>query len=119
MMPAASLHQRANGVPHDNGVMDVPLLGDPQLHDALLGDPAKLTEPIKRVEDKFQLLPAFLKVAGPMTAAMLWRNPPRVGYISSTSAACAAGAWAGPTAHRVIQLLHQSRNQEHCARQEQ
>ena len=38
------------------------MLGDPQLHDALLGDPAKLTEPIKRVEDKFQLLPAFLKV---------------------------------------------------------
>ena len=27
-------------------------------------DPTKLTEPIKRVEDKFQLLPAFLKVRG-------------------------------------------------------
>ncbi len=73
MMPAASLLQRANGVAR-NGVMDAPLLGDPQLHDALLGDPAKLTDPIKRVEDKFQLLPAFLKVASPMTAAVLWRN---------------------------------------------
>ena len=81
-MPAASLLQRANGVPHGNGVMDAPLLGDPQLHDALLGDPAKLTEPIKRVEDKFQLLPAFLKVVSPMTAAVLWRNLPHIGDLS-------------------------------------
>ena len=70
-MPAASLLQRANGVPHGNGIMEEPMLDDPQLHDALLGDPAKLTEPIKRVEDKFQLLPAFLKVASsPMPAAV-------------------------------------------------
>ena len=46
------------------------MLNDPQLHDALLGDPAKLTEPIKRVEDKYQLLPAFLK-ARPFMALML------------------------------------------------
>mmetsp|Transcript_10383 Transcript_10383/g.31241 ORF Transcript_10383/g.31241 Transcript_10383/m.31241 type:complete len:1166 (-) Transcript_10383:34-3531(-) len=32
--------------------------------DALTGDPSKLTAPIKRVEDKFQLLPAFLQVRG-------------------------------------------------------
>jgi len=37
----------------DDGVME-----------ALASDPSKLTEPIKRVEDKFQLLPAFLKVRG-------------------------------------------------------
>jgi DNA-directed RNA polymerase III subunit RPC2 len=32
--------------------------------EALASDPAKLAAPIKRVEDKFQLLPAFLKVRG-------------------------------------------------------
>lgn len=32
--------------------------------ECLTSDPNKLTEPIKRVEDKFQLLPAFLKVRG-------------------------------------------------------
>lgn len=34
------------------------------LDEALYGDPTKLTEPIKRLEDKFQMLPAFLKVRG-------------------------------------------------------
>lgn len=49
------------------------LAGEPskqQLHDALFGDPANLTAPINTVEDKFQLLPAFIKVRGlprPMT----------------------------------------------------
>lgn len=38
--------------------------GDAALHEALYSDPSKLTEPIKAVEDKFQLLPAFLKVRG-------------------------------------------------------
>ena len=68
-MPAAARLQRAaaNGAPphanmEANGIMDAPMLDDPQLHDALLSDPAKLTQPIKRVEDKYQLLPAFLKV---------------------------------------------------------
>jgi len=28
------------------------------------GDPSKLSQPIKTVEDKYQLLPAFLKVRG-------------------------------------------------------
>lgn len=32
--------------------------------EALFCDPSKLTQPIKTVEDKFQLLPAFLKVRG-------------------------------------------------------
>lgn len=31
---------------------------------ALTADPAKLTAPIKSVQDKFELLPAFLKVRG-------------------------------------------------------
>ncbi len=31
---------------------------------ALYADPSKLTEPIKTMEDKFKLLPAFLKVRG-------------------------------------------------------
>ena len=30
----------------------------------LLKDPSKLTQPIKSVEDKYELLPAFLKVRG-------------------------------------------------------
>ena len=45
------------------------LAGEPskqQLHDALFGDPANLTAPINTVEDKFQLLPAFIKVRGPL-----------------------------------------------------
>jgi DNA-directed RNA polymerase III subunit RPC2 len=37
---------------------------DGGLHQALHGDPAKLTQPIKSVQDKFQLLPAFLQVRG-------------------------------------------------------
>jgi DNA-directed RNA polymerase III subunit RPC2 len=32
--------------------------------DSLNADPSKLSHPIKTVEDKFQLLPAFLKVRG-------------------------------------------------------
>jgi hypothetical protein len=34
------------------------------VHELLMGDPSKLTAPIKTVKDKFQLLPAFLKVRG-------------------------------------------------------
>lgn len=34
------------------------------LIESLSADPNKLTQPIKTVEDKFQLLPAFLKVRG-------------------------------------------------------
>lgn len=37
---------------------------DGGLHQALHGDPSKLTQPIKTVQDKFQLLPAFLQVRG-------------------------------------------------------
>lgn len=36
--------------------------GDEALAEALYGDPTRLTEPIKTVNDKFALLPAFLKV---------------------------------------------------------
>jgi len=32
------------------------------VHEVLHGDPRKLTMPIKAVEDKYELLPAFLKV---------------------------------------------------------
>ena len=34
------------------------------MENAMLGDPSKLNQPIKTVDDKFQLLPAFLKVRG-------------------------------------------------------
>jgi len=37
---------------------------DGGLHQALHGDPALLTQPIKTVQDKFHLLPAFLQVRG-------------------------------------------------------
>ena len=43
---------------------DTPMADDGPLHESLHGDPSKLTAPIKRVEDKFQLLPAFLQVRG-------------------------------------------------------
>ena len=33
------------------------------LHEVLQGDPSKLTLPIKAVQDKYELLPAFLKVS--------------------------------------------------------
>ena len=32
------------------------------VHEVLQGDPRKLTMPIKTVQDKYELLPAFLKV---------------------------------------------------------
>ena len=32
------------------------------VHEVLHGDPRKLTMPIKAVQDKYELLPAFLKV---------------------------------------------------------
>ncbi|KAG2492788.1 hypothetical protein HYH03_008949 [Edaphochlamys debaryana] len=38
--------------------------GDEALAEVLYSDPTKLTEPIKTVQDKFALLPAFLKVRG-------------------------------------------------------
>ncbi len=46
------------------GAGSAPIEQDTALHNALHGDPSKLTAPIKRVEDKFQLLPAFLQVRG-------------------------------------------------------
>ena len=41
-------------------------IADPQnaANKVLWGDPKKLTSPIKTVEDKYELLPAFLKVRG-------------------------------------------------------
>ena len=38
--------------------------GDAALDAALFADPAKLTAPIKALADKYELLPAFLKVRG-------------------------------------------------------
>ena len=38
------------------------------VHEVLQGDPRKLTMPIKTVQDKYELLPAFLKVR---TAALI------------------------------------------------
>jgi hypothetical protein len=34
------------------------------LHELLHGNPAELTKPIKSVQDKWRLVPAFLKVLG-------------------------------------------------------
>ena len=45
------VHLPNGGGTYENGV-----------HEALLGDPSKLTQPIKDVKDKYELLPAFLKV---------------------------------------------------------
>jgi len=39
--------------PEDDGVQKL-----------LTADPSKLTEPIKKIEDKYKLLPAFLKIRG-------------------------------------------------------
>ena len=41
-------------------------VADPEneANQVLLKDPTKLTSPIKTVEDKYELLPAFLKVRG-------------------------------------------------------
>lgn len=38
------------------------------VHEALLADPSKLTHPIKEVADKYELLPAFLKVCATVFA---------------------------------------------------
>ena len=68
-MPAAS--KGAAGAPAP-AAGPAPMEGaqaDQQLHDALYGDPAKLTQPINTVQDKFQLLPAFLKVRRPLGTA--------------------------------------------------
>jgi DNA-directed RNA polymerase III subunit RPC2 len=47
----------------DEGPMDVD--GMPgALDEALYSDPSKLSHPIKTIEDKFKLLPAFLAVRG-------------------------------------------------------
>ena len=43
-----------------NGVADP----ENEANQVLLKDPRKLTSPIKTVEDKYELLPAFLKVRG-------------------------------------------------------
>jgi hypothetical protein len=101
-MPAASrLHRAAaNGAPpHANGNLDAPLLDDPQLHDALLGDPAKLTEPIKRVEDKYQLLPAFLKVCRRQTlmVQMQYTQAP----VSFRTSSCFQPCRCGPSGGRA------------------
>lgn len=53
--------------PHAAGaVADGPTMhaDDDGLHTALHGDPSKLTAPIKQVQQKYELLPAFLRVRG-------------------------------------------------------
>eukprot|EP00877_Chromochloris_zofingiensis_P003786 jgi/Chrzof1/13408/Cz07g31260.t1 len=44
--------------------MEVDPAVDDALQQALYAEPTKLTEPIKTIEDKYKLLPAFLKVRG-------------------------------------------------------
>ena len=53
------------GVPADAAPMEVDKAAPyvkGSLEDVLYSDPSKLTEPIKDVQDKWKLLPAFLKV---------------------------------------------------------
>jgi len=38
--------------------------GDGGVHELLTADPSKLTEPIKTIQDKYKLLPAFLQIRG-------------------------------------------------------
>lgn len=47
-----------------NGTLGGAELHD-EVHEALQGDPRKLTMPVKTVQDKYELLPAFLKVRAP------------------------------------------------------
>ena len=63
-----------------NGTLDGAELQN-GVHEVLQGDPRKLTMPIKTVQDKYELLPAFLKVKAP---ALTW-----VHTISRWLAACA------------------------------
>jgi hypothetical protein len=51
-----SLPQHTAGCTADHGIHDA-------IYNGLLEDPSKLTEPIRTVEDKYELLPAFLKVS--------------------------------------------------------
>lgn len=53
-MVATPEPQEANGVADPEG----------EANQVLLKDPRKLTSPIKTVKDKYELLPAFLKVRG-------------------------------------------------------
>lgn len=46
------------------GTSEAPAKGS--LEDVLYGDPSKLTEPVKTIDDKWKLLPAFLKVLIPL-----------------------------------------------------
>lgn len=48
-----------------DGLIETKVSAEAAAMDELFGgDPSKLSQPIKSVEDKFQLLPAFLKVRG-------------------------------------------------------
>jgi DNA-directed RNA polymerase III subunit RPC2 len=57
--PAASKPQLGAGK-----VAAMSAADDAAMQDLLSGDPAQLTAPIKTVQDKFKLLPAFLKIRG-------------------------------------------------------
>ena len=61
MVAAAEEEAGPSASPMD---FDVGPSGDAALDAALYGDPAKLTAPIKTLADKYELLPAFLKVRG-------------------------------------------------------
>eukprot|EP00879_Flechtneria_rotunda_P016899 GHRR01017690.1.p1 GENE.GHRR01017690.1~~GHRR01017690.1.p1 ORF type:complete len:405 (+),score=105.87 GHRR01017690.1:321-1535(+) len=51
------------GAPEAMDIDSAPM-ENPGLNELLAGDPSKLAEPIKLIEDKFKLLPAFLKIRG-------------------------------------------------------
>lgn len=50
-------------LPADMDVDDGPMDAD-GVHELLTSDPSKLTAPIKTIQDKFKLLPAFLRIRG-------------------------------------------------------
>lgn len=50
------------------GTSEAPAKGS--LEDVLYGDPSKLTEPVKTIDDKWKLLPAFLKVLIPLRLSL-------------------------------------------------
>ena len=86
------------------------------VHEALLADPSKLTHPIKEVADKYELLPAFLKVCATVFAVKEYACTHRITCMYEISAttcsslfgaasrhgAHSAGARTGEAAYRLL-----------------
>lgn len=63
----------------------------------------KLTDPISTKEDKYQLLPAFLKVKGMLATDRNEKIQPDLTFLSRS----------GQTTHRFVQLFRKSRDQRY------